>query len=73
MRDHQFPSIVICSLYHLNEALRHYRPQHVISILSNDERMRFPTPSFGKRRVLEEIIRLEECNPKPASLTMPLG
>jgi predicted protein tyrosine phosphatase len=53
MRSHQSPSIIICSLHHLSEALRHYQPQHVISILSDYERVRFAAPTFGDRTVLE--------------------
>lgn len=40
-------------MHHVSEALEQYEPQHVISILSDDERKRFPAPSFGERMVLE--------------------
>jgi predicted protein tyrosine phosphatase len=47
------PSIVVCSLHHLSDAVRRYEPQRVVSILSDAERTSFSGPAFGNRIVLE--------------------
>lgn len=45
-------SIIISSVHHIASVLERYDVQHVVSILSNAERIRFPAPSFGGRNVL---------------------
>lgn len=47
------PFVVVSSLHHVDEALKRFEPQYVVSILSGAERMRFAAPLFGNRSVLE--------------------